>query len=60
LAISEVVESIKKVCAIDTNLSLEERKLLSVSYKNLVVAHHASWHAIHAIEQEEEQSGDTE
>jgi 14-3-3 protein epsilon len=60
MAISEVVESIKKVCAIDANLSLEERNLLSVGYKNLVAARRASWRGIHAVEQKEEQNGDTE
>lgn len=55
-----MVESIKKMCAINADLSLEERNLLSVGFKNLVAARRASWRIIHANEQKEEQKGDSE
>jgi 14-3-3 protein epsilon len=39
------------------DLSVEERNLLSVAYKNVVGARRASWRVLQSIEQKEEQKG---
>ena len=57
---SEMVESMKKVAALDTELSVEERNLLSVAYKNVIGARRASWRIISSIEQKEESKGSEE
>lgn len=50
----EMVESMKKVAGLDVELSVEERNLLSVAYKNVIGARRASWRIISSIEQKEE------
>lgn len=47
----------KRVAAMDTDLSIEERNLLSVAYKNVIGAQRASWRIISSIEQKEESKG---
>ena len=47
----------KKVAAMDVELSVEERNLLSVAYKNVIGARRASWRIISSIEQKEENKG---
>eukprot|EP01126_Amoeba_proteus_P012405 TRINITY_DN150_c0_g1_i6.p1 TRINITY_DN150_c0_g1~~TRINITY_DN150_c0_g1_i6.p1 ORF type:complete len:242 (-),score=57.86 TRINITY_DN150_c0_g1_i6:186-911(-) len=49
----EMVSAMKKVALLDTELSVEERNLLSVAYKNVVGARRASWRIISSIEQKE-------
>lgn len=49
-----MVESMKKVARMDQELSVEERNLLSVAYKNLIGARRASWRIITNIENKEE------
>ena len=50
------LEYMKKVAmASATDLSLEERNLLSVAYKNVVGARRSSWRIISSIEQKCEQ-----
>ncbi|KAJ2433109.1 hypothetical protein IWW46_006465, partial [Coemansia sp. RSA 2440] len=49
----EMVESMKKVAAEDQELTVEERNLLSVAYKNVIGARRASWRIISSIEQKE-------
>jgi 14-3-3 protein epsilon len=44
----------KKVAKIDQELTVEERNLLSVAYKNLIGARRASWRIITNIESKEE------
>lgn len=44
----------KEVAKADTELSVEERNLLSVAYKNVIGARRASWRIISSIEQKEE------
>lgn len=53
----EMVESMKKVASLDLELSVEERNLLSVAYKNVIGARRASWRIISSIEQKEENKG---
>ncbi|KAJ1976695.1 hypothetical protein H4R34_003878 [Dimargaris verticillata] len=55
----EMVESMKKVAAENTELSVEERNLLSVAYKNVIGARRASWRIVSSIEQKEESKGNT-
>lgn len=52
--LSEMVESMKKVAELDMELSMEERNLLSVAYKNVIGARRASWRIISSLEQKEE------
>jgi len=49
----EMVASMKKVAELDTELTVEERNLLSVAYKNVVGSRRASWRIISSIEQKE-------
>ncbi|MCO5550559.1 hypothetical protein L7F22_004046 [Adiantum nelumboides] len=49
----EIVESMKKVAKLDVELTVEERKLLSVGYKNVVGARRASWRQLHSRSKEE-------
>lgn len=52
-----MVESMKKVAGMDVELTVEERNLLSVAYKNVIGARRASWRIISSIEQKEENKG---
>lgn len=52
-----MVESMKKVASMDVELTVEERNLLSVAYKNVIGARRASWRIISSIEQKEENKG---
>lgn len=58
----EMVEEMKKVAKLvnDQELSVEERNLLSVAYKNVIGARRASWRIISSIEQKEESKGNEE
>nr|ACQ45021.1 14-3-3 [Cicer arietinum] len=55
----EMVEFMEKVSANADNeeLTVEERNLLSVAYKNVIGARRASWRIIPSIEQKEESRG---
>ena len=54
----EMVDFMKKVAEVSSeDLTLEERNLLSVAYKNVVGARRASLRIISAIEQKEETKG---
>lgn len=53
----EMVECMKRVAAMDVELTVEERNLLSVAYKNVIGARRASWRIISSIEQKEESKG---
>ncbi|XP_013777973.1 14-3-3 protein epsilon-like [Limulus polyphemus] len=53
----EMVEAMKKVASLDNELTVEERNLLSVAYKNVIGARRASWRIISSIEQKEENKG---
>lgn len=53
----EMVEAMKSVAKLDVELTVEERNLLSVAYKNVIGARRASWRIISSVEQKEEQKG---
>eukprot|EP00293_Proteomonas_sulcata_P015197 CAMPEP_0184301776 /NCGR_PEP_ID=MMETSP1049-20130417/11897_1 /TAXON_ID=77928 /ORGANISM="Proteomonas sulcata, Strain CCMP704" /LENGTH=158 /DNA_ID=CAMNT_0026612869 /DNA_START=96 /DNA_END=569 /DNA_ORIENTATION=- len=50
----EMVEEMKAVAQMDVELTVEERNLLSVAYKNVIGARRASSRIISSIEQKEE------
>jgi 14-3-3 protein epsilon len=52
-----MVESMKKVAKLNCELTVEERNLLSVGYKNVIGARRASWRIMSSIEQKEESKG---
>eukprot|EP00008_Paramoeba_atlantica_P010073 CAMPEP_0201483702 /NCGR_PEP_ID=MMETSP0151_2-20130828/7899_1 /ASSEMBLY_ACC=CAM_ASM_000257 /TAXON_ID=200890 /ORGANISM="Paramoeba atlantica, Strain 621/1 / CCAP 1560/9" /LENGTH=253 /DNA_ID=CAMNT_0047866979 /DNA_START=148 /DNA_END=909 /DNA_ORIENTATION=- len=56
----EMVEAMKKIAQLNVELTVEERNLLSVSYKNVIGARRASWRIISSIEQKEESKGNTQ
>lgn len=47
----------KNVAKLDVELTVEERNLLSVGYKNVVGAHRASWRILSSIEHREDTKG---
>jgi 14-3-3 protein epsilon len=53
----EMAEAMKKVAQMEQELSVEERNLLSVAYKNVVGSRRASLRIITSIEQKEESRG---
>ncbi|KAJ1441673.1 P-loop containing nucleoside triphosphate hydrolase [Sesbania bispinosa] len=53
----EMVDAMKKVAQMDVELSVEERNLFSVGYKNVVGSRRASWRILSSIEQKEESKG---
>eukprot|EP00761_Pharyngomonas_kirbyi_P003325 gb/GECH01003329.1/.p1 GENE.gb/GECH01003329.1/~~gb/GECH01003329.1/.p1 ORF type:complete len:260 (+),score=68.01 gb/GECH01003329.1/:1-780(+) len=53
----EMVEAMKSVAKLDIDLSVEERNLLSVAYKNVIGARRASWRIISSIEHKEDTKG---
>jgi 14-3-3 protein epsilon len=52
-----MVDQMGKVARMDVELTVEERNLLSVAYKNVIGARRASWRIISSIEQKEENKG---
>lgn len=52
-----MVEAMKKVAKLDVELTVEERNLVSVGYKNVIGARRASWRILSSIEQKEEAKG---
>jgi len=55
----EMVNAMKEVAKLGVELTVEERNLLSVAYKNVIGATRASWRIISSIEQKEENKGNT-
>jgi 14-3-3 protein len=53
-SVAEMVEFMKKVAGPDVELTVEERNLLSVAYKNVIGAQRSAWRIISSIEQKEE------
>lgn len=52
-----MVDAMKNVAKLNVELTVEERNLLSVAYKNVVGARRASWRILSSIEQKEEAKG---
>jgi len=50
----------KKVAELNVELTVEERNLLSVAYKNVIGAQRSAWRIISSIEQKEETNKDSE
>merc|ERR1719152_462532 len=55
----EMADYMKAVGTAGTDLSVEERNLLSVAYKNAVGSRRASWRIISSVEQKEGSKGNT-
>lgn len=55
--VTEMVDAMKNVANMDVELTVEERNLFSVGYKNVVGARRASWRILSSIEQKEESRG---
>jgi len=53
----EMVDHMGNVAKMDVELTVEERNLLSVAYKNVIGARRASWLIVSSIEQKEENKG---
>jgi len=53
----EMVAFMKEVAKLGVELTVEERNLLSVAYKNVIGARRASWRIVSSIEQKEENKG---
>jgi len=49
----EMVEWMKKVALLDVELTVEERNLLSVAYKNVIGTRRSSWRVLSSVEQKE-------
>eukprot|EP00994_Dinema_validum_P003940 NODE_1961_length_797_cov_125.951872_g1557_i0.p1 GENE.NODE_1961_length_797_cov_125.951872_g1557_i0~~NODE_1961_length_797_cov_125.951872_g1557_i0.p1 ORF type:complete len:264 (+),score=112.62 NODE_1961_length_797_cov_125.951872_g1557_i0:60-794(+) len=56
----EMVECMTKVVKNNPELSVEERNLLSVAFKNIIGSRRASWRIIGSIEAKEEQKGNAD
>jgi len=56
----EMVNAMKVVAKLGNELTVEERNLLSVAYKNVVGSRRASWRIITSIEQKEEGKGNAQ
>ena len=48
-----MVQAMRRVAYLDVELSVEERNLLAVGYKNQVGTRRASWRTMYSIEQKE-------
>ncbi|GMH11090.1 hypothetical protein Nepgr_012931 [Nepenthes gracilis] len=53
----EMVDAMKSVAKLDVELTVEERNLLSVGYKNAVGSRRASWRILSSVEQKEAAKG---
>jgi len=53
----EMVDAMRKVAKLGQELSVEERNLLSVGYKNVIGSRRAAWKIISSIEQKEQSKG---
>jgi 14-3-3 protein epsilon len=53
----DMLEAMNKVVQANADLSVEERNLLSVAYKNTIGSRRTAWRALSSIEKKEEQKG---
>eukprot|EP00698_Gefionella_okellyi_P013892 TRINITY_DN383_c1_g1_i1.p1 TRINITY_DN383_c1_g1~~TRINITY_DN383_c1_g1_i1.p1 ORF type:complete len:264 (-),score=64.12 TRINITY_DN383_c1_g1_i1:34-792(-) len=54
---ADMVAFVKKIAVLNVELTVEERNLLSVAYKNFIGAPRAAWRIINSIESKEESKG---
>jgi len=54
---SEMVGNMRRIASCNQELTVEERNLLSVAYKNVIGACHVSWRIVSSIEQKKECKG---
>lgn len=54
-----MVTNVKQLAELQVQLTVEERNLLSVAYKNVVGARRASWRVLSSIEAKEGDKGDS-
>ena len=52
-----MLEAMNKVVQANADLTVEERNLLSVAYKNTIGSRRTAWRALNSIEKKEEQKG---
>eukprot|EP00999_Lentomonas_sp_LEN2_P002956 NODE_814_length_1174_cov_470.374403_g773_i0.p1 GENE.NODE_814_length_1174_cov_470.374403_g773_i0~~NODE_814_length_1174_cov_470.374403_g773_i0.p1 ORF type:complete len:243 (+),score=62.08 NODE_814_length_1174_cov_470.374403_g773_i0:341-1069(+) len=55
----DMVQWMKKVAKSDVELSVDERNLLSVAYKNVIGARRASWRIVSSVREKEEGKGNS-
>jgi 14-3-3 protein epsilon len=55
-----MVQNVKALAELNTQLNVEERNLLSVAYKNVVGARRASWRVLTSIETKEKEKGEND
>ena len=53
----DMLEAMNKVVQLNADLTVEERNLLSVAYKNTIGSRRTAWRALSSIEKKEEQKG---
>ena len=53
----DMLDAMNKVVNANAELSVEERNLLSVAYKNTIGSRRTAWRALSSIEKKEEQKG---
>lgn len=53
----EMVEEMKKVAKMNVELTMEERNLVSVAYKNVIGSRRASWRILSSLEHKEDGKG---
>ena len=53
-----MVEAMKKVALLNTEMKAEERNLFSVGYKNIIGTRRASWRVVSSIEEKEKAKGE--
>jgi len=56
----DMVENVRSLAQLGVQLTVEERNLLSVAYKNVVGARRASWRVLSSIEAKEKEKGESE
>lgn len=53
ISLTEMVRAMKHIAQLKTELTVEERNLLSVGYKNVIGSRRASWRIISSVEEKE-------
>lgn len=53
----DMIDTIKKLVALSADLTVEERNLLSIAYKNAIGSKRTAWRALKSIEQKQEAKG---